>query len=189
MNALILSAVENDTREVADVVTFAKTNLLDELEVLFRSSYKKLVGFACLLILPREVAEDIVQEVFISTAIKAKNRSASIEDLNAYIKAAIALKAKEYHRKNFLRSAKDSKLEAESPYAPAANDKDNENKRITALINSLPHAQKHCVVLKFYEGLETAEIATYLNISESSVRTHLSRATHTIKTALERIGG
>ena len=69
VNALILSAVENDTREVADVVTFAKTNLLDELEVLFRSSYKKLVGFACLLILPREVAEDIVQEVFISTAI------------------------------------------------------------------------------------------------------------------------
>lgn len=189
VNALILSAVENDQTNIASVTTIAEINLLDALESLFTSSYKKLVGFACLLILPREVAEDIVQEVFISTAIKVKNRNAKIDDLNSYVKAAITLKAKEYHRKNFLRSAKDSQIEIPSLYAPTTQEEASENEHITDIINSLPQAQKHCVVLKFYEGLETFEVAKYLNISESSVRTHLSRAAHTIKTALERIGG
>ncbi len=189
MNALILSTMKIEEHGTADVIQLSSHNLILELESLFENSYKKLVGFACLLILPREVAEDIVQEVFIATAIKAKDRTTKIDNLNAYIKAAITLKAKEYHRKNFRRAAKDEQLEKESVIQSYNLETSNENENITFAINSLAQAQKECVVLKFYENLETKEIANLLNISESSVRTHLSRASAAIKTTLKRIEG
>ena len=189
MNALILATMKIEEQGSGEVIRLSSHNLLLELEELFESSYKKLVGFACLLILPKEVAEDIVQDVFIATAIKVKNRMTKIDNLNAYIKSAIILKAKEYHRKNFRRATKDNQLNNDSVINKHNVDDTNENENITFAINALPQAQKECVVLKFYENLETKEIANYLGITESSVRTHLSRASQAIKSSLERIEG
>lgn len=42
-------------------------------------------------------------------------------------------------------------------------------------VKSLPRRQREVVVLHYIDGLETSEIADVLDISESSVRTHLQR--------------
>lgn len=76
--------------------------------------------------------------------------------------------------------------------APAVPDAALEQKQIIEKIESaltnLPARQREAFLLRYWEGLDTAETAQAMGCTEGSVKTHCSRANHTLAAMLKTIG-
>ncbi len=75
---------------------------------------------------------------------------------------------------------------------PAQPDADLQQSRLLAVIETaliqLPARQREAFLLRYWEQLDTAETAQAMGCSEGSVKTHCSRATHTLAEKLKKIG-
>ena len=84
-------------------------------------------------------------------------------------------------------------LEASDDSNHAENPADQiSRKRTLATIGSeiekLPARQREAFLLRYWEEMDVAETAAVMGCSEGSVKTHCSRATHTLATALKARG-
>jgi len=57
--------------------------------------------------------------------------------------------------------------------------------KIDAAIRALPLRQQQAFMLRVLEGLDTKAAARIMKCSESSVKTHYSRAIHTLRAQLD----
>jgi RNA polymerase sigma-70 factor, ECF subfamily len=75
---------------------------------------------------------------------------------------------------------------------PAAPFEALEQKQLIAVIEQamtvLPARQREAFLLRYWEGLDTAETATAMGCTEGSVKTHCSRATHALAEILKKKG-
>ena len=61
-------------------------------------------------------------------------------------------------------------------------------KIIEAEIQRLPNRQREAFIMRYWQEMDVAETAAAMGCSEGSVKTHCSRATHTLATALRAKG-
>lgn len=61
-------------------------------------------------------------------------------------------------------------------------------KIIEKALEKLPARQREAFVLRYWEDMDVAETAEMMGCSEGSVKTHCSRAVHTLATLLEKQG-
>ncbi|MDO9010868.1 MAG: RNA polymerase sigma factor [Gallionella sp.] len=75
---------------------------------------------------------------------------------------------------------------------PATPDSAMQQKQILALIeqalSNLPLRQREAFLLRYWEGLDTAETAKAMGCTEGSVKTHCSRANHALAATLKAKG-
>jgi len=156
-----------DVREGAQVVfeEFAAARL----DPLFR--------FASVLTGDRALAEDVVQDVLIRVHERWDQLS-SVQHLDAYVRRMVVNEYLSWRR----RWARVVPVEfvpdpGEPDFATAHADRDG----LVTDLAKLPRRQRAAVVLRFYEGLSDDEAADVMGCSPSTVRSHLSRALHTLR--------
>ena len=122
-------------------------------------------------------AEDIMQDVFLKVLENKSPQFESDEHETAWLTRVTVNLCR-----NRLRSHWWKKTEPLLDIYPA---QDKEQQQLLEMVNSLPIKYRVVIVLFYYEGYSTKEIAEITNKKESTVRSHLARARHMLKGFLE----
>ena len=130
-----------------------------------------LVRYAAVLVGDRDLAQDVVQEAL----VRVHSRWSRVEQPEAFVRRMIVREYLSWRRRLLRRRALAVRLPAPGvveDHAAASVERADLARRLAAL----PPRQRAVVVLRYYEGLSTAEIADLLGCTEGAVRTFHSRA-------------
>jgi RNA polymerase sigma-70 factor, ECF subfamily len=179
--------------------------LADFLAEVERRAYKQ----ALFAVRDDHVALDIVQDAMLKLAEKYGDKP--VNELPMLFQRILQNTIRDHYRRQKVRSMWTTLMSSlipqhdESDYDPldTLQDKNNtsraaqpddalEQSQLLALIESeltkLPARQREAFLLRYWEDLDTAETAAAMGCSEGSVKTHCSRATHTLAAALKEKG-
>ena len=149
---------------------------------LFDVYFDKLFTFALNMVFREDVANDIVQEVFIAIYEKSilKNYKGS---LKAYLYTSVRNRCYNYLR--------DAKVEDKNLllYAEAAVYSDNLDMideeevlaKVRQILDELPDKCRQVCLLRFVQGCKYAEIAKQLEMNENTVKVQLHRGLEKLK--------
>lgn len=121
----------------------------------------------------REAAEDIVQEAFVAT----RQAWSRVNDVRPYLRAAVVNRSRSWLRRR--------QLERRVAPAPVGEYQGAPDEMWDAL-GRLTARQRVSIVLRYYEGLPDAEIASTIGCREATVRTTIHRALATLRKEIER---
>lgn len=149
-----------------------------------RAFARRLVGDA-------DVAEDLVQEVFV-TLPKAIKRFDGRSALRTFV-ISIAINHARHHLRAAARRRQAWQRAAELPGAPArgpehASDDSELARALARAMDTLPTDQRVAFVLCAVEERSSGEAAAILDVPEATVRTRLFHARRKLREALEREG-
>ena len=174
------------------------------LESIERRAFKQ----AMFAVHDEEAALDIVQDAMLKLAEKYGDRPD--EEFPMLFQRILQNTIRDYYRRSKVRSMWTTLLSAFSPdddedhdpLETLAADEDDagpktpESKLLQAQtlnliedeIKKLPARQREAFLMRYWEDMDVAETAAAMGCSEGSVKTHCSRATHTLATALSAKG-
>lgn len=154
---------------------------------LYAAHWRGLVRLAWLLLRDQQVAEDVVQEAFVSTY----RRWASLRSPDAavaYLRTATVNGSRSALRKRGVReryaasqgSDTDRYVDSAESFALASHNR----AEVMAVLTELPVRQREVLVLRYYLDLSEADIAQTLGISRGAVKSHASRGISTLRDRL-----
>jgi RNA polymerase sigma factor (sigma-70 family) len=141
---------------------------------MFRAEGASLVRLARLFVDDRNAAEDLVQEAFIRLA-RSAHRLADVTRAPAYLRSIVLNLARDHNRRGLVS------LRHRSPLAGVQDAIDDEivaredQRQVLGALRELPHRQRICLVLRYYDELSIDDIAATIGVSRNSVKTHLQR--------------
>ncbi len=148
-------------------------------ELLYRRYYKVLCSHAVRYVYAREVAEDLVSEVFLSLW-RNQSFTGITSTYRAYLFSAVRKRAYSHLQEEFSR--KGILLDQEQETLPTPEDPQH-ILQYTELLNqledgirSLPPQCQRVFLLSRFEGKKHREIADELNINQKTVEAHLHKA-------------
>lgn len=155
---------------------------------LYHEEGAALVRLARLFTDDRNAAEDLVQEAF----IRLHRNAHRIEDRNKaapYMRSIVLNLARDHNRRGLMslrhREAMTPDVSPDAPEDRIVTTEDRDE--VVAALRDLPGRQRDCLVLRFYLDLTESEIATTLDISKNSVKTHCQRGMATLRRRLEGV--
>ena len=175
-------------------ISLSEENLLDLIKndqneafrFLFQKSYSRLLGYAIRFVQEREIAEDIIQEVFISFWEKRHLlKSISLSSLlfcmvrNAsinYLKQKVLV---EKYPIEFIENIDGEEKLYTLDFALSADEEtlyEELKKRIQEALSILPERSREIFLLSRFNGLKNKEIASKLDISTTAVEKHISKS-------------
>jgi RNA polymerase sigma-70 factor, ECF subfamily len=127
------------------------------------------------------LAEDLVQTTLTRTYL-AWRRHDGIESLDAYARRVLLNTATSWWRRRW----RGERPTLDLPERPVSDRTDHvaERDAMWRLLNRLPARQRAVIVLRYYEDLSEADIATQLGLSVGTVKSHASRALATLRAHL-----
>lgn len=156
---------------------------------LFHAYRDKLYGFICKLSASREIAEDVVQDVFLRIWLM-RGELREITHFNAFLFRMARNHAinQLMRRTRELRLLRERLPEPSSPYQAAdeALSYHTIHRSIEEIVSRLPARQKRVYELSRDQHLKQGEIADLLHISPSTVKNHLTQALRRIQHGLEQ---
>lgn len=156
-----------------------------------------------------ESALDIVQDAMLKLAEKYAAKAG--EELPMLFQRILQNTIRDYYRRQKVRNAWTTLFSALTPSnadedfdpletmqpADGSNDKNTPHDQLDRVqligliekeITALPPRQREAFLLRYWEELDVAQTAKVMGCSEGSVKTHCSRATHTLAAALKAKG-
>ena len=150
---------------------------------LFEQEGRSLVRLARLFVDDRNAAEDLVQEAFIRLA-RTFHRLNDQSKAPAYLRSIVLNLARDHNRRGLVSLRHRLPLDEQAEEEDALVLREDQRQVIEAL-RDLPHRQRDCLVLRYYQELGIDDIADALGISRNSVKTHLKRGLAAMETRLE----
>lgn len=173
------------------IISQLKNGNTDALKSIFDLFSEKLFYHALKFVYSTEVAEEVVQDVFI--AIWEKREALDIQhSLESYLYNSVRNRAISYLRKKVAAVEMQDLSHAENISESSANEISVEfkelNNTVQEVINSLPERCKLIFNLSRNSGLTYKQIAEELNISPESVKTQIGIALKKLKVHLKQFG-
>jgi RNA polymerase sigma factor (sigma-70 family) len=160
------------------------TRLLDEptIREFLATTYPRLVAGVALITGSRAAAEDAVQEA-LARAWERSERGEQIESLPAWVtRVAVNLSKSKLRRMRVEARHRDDVASLQVADAGAASS--DAKIDVERALADLPRRQREVTVLRYYLGLNVAEIASTLDLNEGTVKTSLFRARQALAAAL-----
>lgn len=175
-----MTTLDHNTEK--EIIGLIQKGSLYAYELIFRRYYVSLCGFATRFVHQPEIAEEIVQNVFLK--LWERRATLSIEtSLKSYLFRAIYNGCNNHlvHTKvknKYLSLAQDAALRQQSLSDPVLDSLTYKelDESITQSIEALPEECKRIFKMSRFDGLKYAEIADQLGISIKTVETQISRA-------------
>lgn len=156
----------------------------DFIAAMFEHHGAGLVRMVRLFVDDRNAAEDLVQEAFIRLA-RSRHRIEDNAKAAAYLRSIVLNLARDHNRRGLVS------LRHHLPTDPhRASIEDTvvlreDQQAVVDALRDLPHRQRDCLLLRYYDELTVADIAEALGISANSVKTHLKRGLRSLRSRLE----
>lgn len=161
------------------------SELLDEgtIREFLRTTYPRLVAAVGLMSGSRPTAEDAVQEA-LARAWERSERGEHIESLQAWVTTvAMNLARSGLRRLRVERRARDRL--GDLPFGGSSSPSSaGDRVDVGRALAALPRRQREATVLRYYLGMDVAEVATTLGINEGTAKTTLFRARQKLAAAL-----
>ena len=164
-----------------------------DIKGLFVDHYSKFVAFAGKFVAV-EIAEDLVQDVFLQLLKKCGTLSISVA-LESYVYKAIKNKYFDYNRSKdvhgkYLEQVTQLGNDELDYYDPAGHLSLTLNEKEQSLYNAIENLPPKCreiIKSKYLSGKKTLQISKELGISPRTVETHLYKAVKHLKIALQHV--
>lgn len=155
-------------------------------EALFRTHYEALCNFVEPRVGSPEVAEDLVQNVFLNLWRRRQDWEPRTT-LQAYLFGAARNEAIKYRkhrqvRRDWKREKKKEKTHGESEFDPGEDLKHRElNRAVQECVSELPERRREVYLLSRQYGLTYEEIAGVMDISPSTVDNQMVKALESLR--------
>jgi RNA polymerase sigma-70 factor (sigma-E family) len=158
---------------------------------LFDEHYGGLCRLAALLLGDRAAAEEAVQEAFLRT-YAGWWRIRRPEQARWYLRRAVVNQCRSRQRRRTSEDRGNRVVHASERDGVGRDDPDRRTEAmvIADAVRALPPRQREAVVLRYFEDLAEADIASVLGCSEGTVKSQLSKARTTLARLLDdlRVG-
>lgn len=141
---------------------------------LFEEEGRPLVRLTRLFVDDRNAAEDLVQEGFIRLAHNA-HRIKDQSKAAAYLRSIVLNLARDHNRRGLVSLRHHLPFDDERASTEDEIVLRDDQREVIDALRGLPHRQRDCLVLRYYEELGIDDIGATLGISRNSVKTHLKR--------------
>jgi len=156
-------------------------------EALFRHHYAGLCAFANGIVKAPDIAEEIVQDVFMNLW-RTRGRVAVRSSVRAYLFGAVRNRSLNARRRPAdipLQSVADSSLEIGEPIDPVADIEATERAtRVSRAVERLPSRCREVIRLRWGHRLSHQEIADSLGISRKAVEASITRGLRALRELL-----
>jgi RNA polymerase sigma factor, sigma-70 family/RNA polymerase sigma-70 factor, Bacteroides expansion family 1 len=158
-----------------------------DFERVFQENFTSLVSFAMTIVDSQDVAEDIVQEVFIKIW-ESKNSRTFYKELKGYLFVSVKNSCLNHVKKEKRKSEKEKEL---SPKIPDLYDADTvesseRNRLIFEAIEKLSPKGKIVLKLICFNNLKYKEVAEELDITVDTVKYHYSNSLKKLRELLTK---
>ncbi len=147
---------------------------LDAFEAFYRDEREWARRLAYVMVVDVEAAEDIAQESFLALQPKF----ATLENPRAYLRVTVVNACRRHRRRESKRRATQTLAREPEAVSPPARE-------MLDLIDRLPARQRAVLVLRYFEGLSEAEIATTLSCRPGTVKSLAARGLERLRKELD----
>jgi len=155
---------------------------------LFKYYFEHLYGFAVSVTKSSVLAEEILQDVFV-TVWQKRAMLTTIEKFDAWLFIITRNQAYKVIRQQLSRPSYIEHLESYFCLSPDSPEQELLYKEFQALLSdaadTLPTQQRLVFIKSRLQGLSLDEIASELSLSKNTVKSHLTKAIHTIRLYLQ----
>lgn len=145
--------------------------------------YPRIYRYCLRRLFQREAAEDVTAEVFLSVArMMAVFAGTANDDFLRWIQSIATNQTNAYLRKNqrraalLIEAARRGAVRVADPESPTMSLEELDWPRVYQSLQRLKPRDQSLIVLRFFEGMSHADVASILNMQPGAVRTAESRA-------------
>ena len=162
---------------------------ISSFETLFHQYYNGLCGYAESLLGMKEVAEEVVQDVFFNIwknreALRIRYSLQSYLYRSAYNNSMMYLR--KMRREHFLEDLSRPEPSSDAPDPSQLIQLNEVSDLINQTLDKLPERTREIFRLNRQEGLKYREIAQKLSISEKTVEANMGKALKALRNSMER---
>lgn len=138
-------------------------------EECYQALWSPMVRLAWLLSGSREVAEDLVHDVF----LRLEPKWQELEDPAPYFRRSLVNAVTAHRRRTAVESRHATAV------APAVDDPEVEE--VWGIVSELPERQRHALVLRFYLDLTIEQVADYLGCPTGTAKSLIHRGVASVR--------